>query len=436
MSWVAKRGTAEVSLKSIIYNYRRFRKRLGPRVAMYFVLTVLAAIVAHNLGPFIPKTIVDNLSRFDVQPILVALSGSMLTISTFSLSIVVSANFNAVSSTTPRAFRLLLEDQGTQDMLARFLGAFVFSSLTLMILPLGYYGGGGRVILLFVTVWFEISIIVSFVRWVMVVRELGSMAYSLKKIETHTAQSITEYFSDPFYGCRPFYRHEHPLEQFAPIFTNTGLYIQLIDESVLESVAQNYGVEIFINRLEGDFDSNQKPLLYVKGEVDEAFEKAVRKAFLFDDTRTLDDDPNFGILMLYQTASKALSPGINDPGTAISCIHSAYRLFNMWKDPETAQPRRARVWKRPVDFERMIMGFYEPIAHDAGDVIAVHVEILESLGALSRSHPDVVQKAAVNTAETVFERARILLLDPSDQNRLRACFDEMGFAKSRANRGE
>jgi uncharacterized membrane protein len=46
--------------------------------------------------------------------------------------------------------------------------------------------------------------------------------------------------------------------------------------------------------------------------------------------RYFDEDPRFGLITLSEIASRALSPAVNDPGTAIQIISSYVRLFSLW----------------------------------------------------------------------------------------------------------
>ncbi len=416
-----------MSFKKLLFRYRRFRQRMGPRVFFYVILAFLAAAFGHYLGVYVPDTIVENVGRLDVQPVLASLSGTMLTISTFSLSIVVSANFNAVSSTTPRAFKLLLQDQGTQNMLSRFLGAFVFSTITLMILPLGYYGGGGRVFLLGFTIWIVISIIVSFIRWVMMIRELGSMSNALGKIENATRKSLYPYLKNPYTNCHPFTADTVPdLSVLRPYYCDIGEYIQLIDEASLQEIARSRGVQIYINLIEGDFVSSSSPLFYVSKDIDSVTQKAITGAFVLGDWRDIGQDPRFGVLMLYQTASKALSPGINDPGTAVECIHTAYRLLSLWRDLPEREFVNSHVYKRPINYQNLLVEFFDPITHDAGDMVSVHLAVIDTLTALHRHPSESVANAAAVEARRCFERAMALLQDERDKEILRVAYRKVG----------
>ena len=74
------------------------------------------------------------------------------------------------------------------------------------------------------------------------------------------------------------------------------------------------------------------------GGNDEEMAAAVRKPFSIGETRSFDQDPRFGLAVMSEIASRALSPAMNDPGTAIDVIGRSTRLMGLWAKgcaPET-----------------------------------------------------------------------------------------------------
>ncbi len=77
-----------------------------------------------------------------------------------------------------------------------------------------------------------------------------------------------------------------------------------------------------INPAPGDFVTPGNPIALVWGsEIDEdAVVTAVREGFRIDNERDLAQDAGYGIRQLADIALRALSPGVNDPTTALNCI--------------------------------------------------------------------------------------------------------------------
>ena len=110
-------------------------RKIWVRVVSFAALAILTVIMARFLSGFIPSKWTDQVGAQAVDQVLSILASSMLAVTTFSLSIAVSAFAAAASSATPRATALLQEDTTTQNVLATFLGAFLFSLLAQYIQP-------------------------------------------------------------------------------------------------------------------------------------------------------------------------------------------------------------------------------------------------------------------------------------------------------------
>lgn len=119
-------------------------KRMWFRSTLYGALGIITALAGAFLKFLIPSGLAARIGADSVGNILGILAGSMLTVTTFSLSTMVSAYGSASSSATPRAARLLIEDTRAQGALATFIGAFLFSIVGLIALSTGIYGDSGR----------------------------------------------------------------------------------------------------------------------------------------------------------------------------------------------------------------------------------------------------------------------------------------------------
>lgn len=77
---------------------------------------------------------------------------------------------------TPRATALLQEDPTTQNVLATFLGAFLFGLLGLIGAKAELYDGSGQVVLYVMTVGVVALVIVALIRWIDHLMNFGRMA--------------------------------------------------------------------------------------------------------------------------------------------------------------------------------------------------------------------------------------------------------------------
>ncbi|MFN3673402.1 MAG: DUF2254 family protein, partial [Bosea sp. (in: a-proteobacteria)] len=118
-------------------------RRMWFRASLFSILAVATALAAIVLAPSIPSDWPTKIGADAVDNILGIIASSMLAVTTFSLSTMVAAYAAATSNVTPRATRLVMEDTTTQNVLATFIGSFLYSLVGIIALSTGAYGGAG-----------------------------------------------------------------------------------------------------------------------------------------------------------------------------------------------------------------------------------------------------------------------------------------------------
>ena len=96
----------------------------------------------------------------------------------------------------------------------------------------------------------------------------------------------------------------------------------------LVAVAKHYHVSIRVLRRVGHFVPAGIPLMMVsRGTVCPPSTAELLAAFDCGPTRTLQQDVEFGVLQIVDVALKAISPAVNDPTTAITCVDQLSRIL-------------------------------------------------------------------------------------------------------------
>ncbi|EFN9081199.1 DUF2254 domain-containing protein, partial [Escherichia coli] len=126
-------------------------KKLWFRATLFAIVAIITALLSILFKSMIPESVSVKVGAEAVDNILNILASSMLAVTTFSLSIMVTAYGSATTNVIPRATRLVVEDVTTQNVLATFIGSFLFSLVGIIALNMGAYGERGRVILFIVT---------------------------------------------------------------------------------------------------------------------------------------------------------------------------------------------------------------------------------------------------------------------------------------------
>ncbi len=152
---------------------RQTLKKLWFRATLFAMVAIITALLSILFRSMIPESVSVKVGAEAVDNILNILASSMLAVTTFSLSIMVTAYGSATTNVTPRATRLVVEDVTTQNVLATFIGSFLFSLVGIIALNMGAYGERGRVILFIVTLVVIALIISTLLRWIQHLTSLG-----------------------------------------------------------------------------------------------------------------------------------------------------------------------------------------------------------------------------------------------------------------------
>ena len=98
-------------------------KKLWFRATLFAIVAIITALLSILFKSMIPESVSVKVGAEAVDNILNILASSMLAVTTFSLSIMVTAYGSATTNVTPRATRLVVEDVTTQNVLATFIGS-------------------------------------------------------------------------------------------------------------------------------------------------------------------------------------------------------------------------------------------------------------------------------------------------------------------------
>lgn len=100
-----------------------------------------------------------------------------------------------------------------------------------------------------------------------------------------------------------------------------------IDEKRLVRLAADLDVVVRTDRRPGDFLPEGAPLLRVLGDAEGPMVEALAGCFSFSRERTMQQDVAFGLRQLVDIAERALSPGINDPTTAVQALDQVHDVL-------------------------------------------------------------------------------------------------------------
>lgn len=399
----------------------RKSKRPWFRATLFSVLGVVTALLALVFAPYIPDELPTKIGADAVDNILGIIASSMLAVTTFSLSTTVSAYSSATNNVTPRATSLLVEDPTTQNALSTFIGSFIFSLVGIVALSTGLYGAKGRVILFAVTLSVIVLIIYALLRWIDRLSSLGRVGETTAQVERVTLKALQHRLEQPYLGGNPLPENAFYKTLGRPVYANRIGYIQHLDMPALAELTKHERSRVYVNVLPGSFVDPGCPLAWVDG-LNEQCDDELRNAFVMGEQRTFEHDPRFGLSVMAEIASRALSPGFNDQGTAIDVIGRAVRVLacvaNRPKCSPPVEQVLSRIYIRPLDVNDLFDDLFTPIARDGAAMIEVNIRLQKALFSLSHLDNDAMRVAAVRQSELAYMRASQALAMDEDRRRL------------------
>ncbi|MBO9186416.1 DUF2254 domain-containing protein [Rhizobium sp. L80/93] len=400
-------------------------RRIWFRATLFSILAIATALLAIVVGPFIPDHLSTQIGAGAVDNILEIIASSMLTVTTFSLSTMVSAYSAATSNVTPRATRLVMEDSTTQNVLATFMGSFLFSLVGIIALSTGAYGNSGRVVLFLVTIGVIILIVVTLLRWIDHLSRLGRVTETTERVERVAVEAMRAFWQRPYLGgSRLTHANEIPWSA-KPIFINRIGYVQHLDMSALSSIAKGSKARIYVRMIPGKLVDPTSPAAWIDGldEEQECVTAACVKCFSIEDTRSYDQDPRFGASVLSEIASRALSPAVNDPGTAIDVISRALRVLAVWTEPVDEKVQGdvlfPDIYVPAIDLDDLFNDLFTPIARDGAALVEIGLKLQKVFAILARFPQSCYRDNALRHSKEALARAELVLHLEADKQRLR-----------------
>ena len=256
------------------------------------------------------------------QAILTSIATASMTVVSIVFAILLMTLTLASTQFSPRIMTSFVKDHTTQWTLGVFLGTFSFCIAALpaaRLLPHPFVPVA--------TTFAAMMLALVSVGWLIFFIHHISRAISVNHIVDRIARE-TELVIDEF---MPYQRTSFPLPEVSevrnaagdtPVLNRRSGYIRYLDVGRLLHLAKAYGIRVRVERRVGQFVPAGVPLLWVSHAERLTAERSAHFLAVFDlgPTRTMQQDVEFGVLQLVDIALRAISPAVNDPSTAITCI--------------------------------------------------------------------------------------------------------------------
>lgn len=263
------------------------------------------------------------------RAILSTIASSMITVAGVVFSITIVALTLATSQFGPRLLRNFVRDTINQAVLGTFIATYLFCLLVLRevrnVDDLSFVPYFSVTVALALTTA-SLGMLIFFIHHVALSIQAENMVAS---VAAELRSAIAFLFPEKAGEERPHFSavagidRQIATEHGAPVFAPRGGYVQAIEVEPLLQRAVEEDVTLHLLKRPGEFVFAGGLLAEIRPEkkASEALTSSVVEAHLIEGRRTPRQDVEYCINQLVEVAVRALSPGINDPFTAMACIH-------------------------------------------------------------------------------------------------------------------
>lgn len=350
------------------------------RATVFTIAGIVLAMSAPLLSGLIPEGLSNAFGNDAAGTLLQILASSMLAVTTFSLTTMVSAYSTATQIGTPRSIQLLIADRTSQNALSTYVGAFAFSIVGIIALSIGVYSDSERAFLLLGTILVIAMVLVTLLRWISFLTIFGRMSDIIDRVGKASSKAMQEYADQPLLGGQHWVQ---PASSAIPVEGTGSGFIVKVHVAELQRIAESEGCQIWVERRTGSRIFAQHPVAYLSKPVSQESHQAVQRAFTIAAHRTFEQDPRLGLTSLSEISSKALSPGINDPGTVIEVLAATHKVLDIALTAKaTETPSAPLVHVRQLDPRDLLEDAFRATSRDGAANVEVMMRIQKELGAL------------------------------------------------------
>lgn len=415
---------------------RSTASRVAPRLAwarvrdsLWFlpsVITSVAALLAFAMVWLDRLELLEGRANWFVfgagvegaRGVLSTIAGSIITVTGVVFSITIVVLQLASTQFSPRVLRSFIEDRANQLVLGIFIGTFTYCLLVLRTVrsrddDLSAFVPALAVTGAIVLALASIGCLIFFINHV--ARTIQAEVV-VERVTRHALEVVDRLFPEelgkPAGGPGDA---EPQLDPTAATAVNAaaGGYLQAIEEERLMELADEHDLLLRLEHRIGDFVIETETLSLVWcSNLEPHVADRLRSCIRLGPERTRYQDVERGIMELTDLGVRALSPGINDPTTAVVCVDRVTQVLAILAAREFPATLRAgksgrlRIIARRTTFDDLVSLGYGALRHHGAREPAVALRLAESLNLLFHRAPQHRRAPLLRELRLVVESAR------------------------------
>ncbi len=252
--------------------------------------------------------------------------GGMLSLTVFSFTMVMSQLNRAATNYSPRLLPGLISTRRHQIVLGIFLGTITYCLFILINIEPSddeYALPGLAVLVGVVLTLLSLSVFIYFIHSI---SRAIQVSLILRQVEHKTARRLELLIDDE---ARQGKSASTPTNCDVALRSHRTGYLCTSDVGSLKKIAAENELQIVVTALQGDFILENTVPVKVSKEVDEETADAILSCLILDGDELIERNYILGFTQITEVAVRAMSPGVNDPGTALSAIDHLTHLLSL-----------------------------------------------------------------------------------------------------------
>lgn len=378
------------------------------RVSFWFAPAIMALLAVplawllYELDSRVPNELLQS-SRLvisgspdDLRIMLISIAGTVLATAGVVFTLLTLPLSTVAAQYGSRLLRVFLGDRTTQFVLGMFVGTFVYCIAAAMtILPAEVEPEGAQItttvgLILMIATFGTLILLVQHISTMLqapnIAAAAGAKLLAVVGVENPDAAGI-----EPDPAQAP----PAPAEGAAYLIKAREVgYIQTLDPDILLTLAREKDLVIRLAARPGDFVWEGEIIAQVwpAARFNERLEKQLYRAVRIGNQRTPTQDVECAVNQLVEMAVRAMSPAINDPFTAMTCLEHLGVGLALFAQ-QGAENRntydaggRLRLVFEPVSFEALLGAAFDMVRHASCDNAAVLLYMLAVIDAIGQAN--------------------------------------------------
>ncbi|EAS19625.1 conserved hypothetical protein [Flavobacteria bacterium BBFL7] len=422
-------------MKFIYLRIKSFINSITGSIAFYPTLYAVIALLFAFLMKWLESLGISRYLQNSFSPlvvndidtarnILTTLIAGGISILVFSFSMVMLLLSQAATNYSPRVLPSLISNKTHQFILGAFLSSIIFNIITIIgIEPTGkdYQIPGFSVLIGIITALIALAAFVYFIHSISSSIQINNILNNIYQNSKRQLESEIQNDND---------KTDFPdTENWTTYNSIQSGTIQNISSTGLKSYCIDQDLQLEVLFYKGEYLIIDSPLFKCNKKLEKEEIEEILKNFLYQESEIVKDNYTLGFKQITEIGIKAMSPGINDPGTAINTINFLTDLFaiRLQKSNQIiiSDNEKSVVKIASISFDQLLHNILAPYRNYCSHDFTVMMSLIQMINRLKKSkhYKNDYANSLDQQLELMMQDAENEIRNPKDLEILKSAID-------------